>query len=72
MVQKAKENTAMKIQVVTDIKNVKNVLSTATFSGLTKSLSDADFAELAEGIASLQEHPFTGMTRLDSARIFER
>ncbi len=71
MVQKIKETSAIKLQVVADIKDGKKVYSTVTFSDISKKVSDDDFMELADGMASLQSRPVSNISRLDSATLLE-
>ncbi|ORT99199.1 hypothetical protein D081_2064 [Anaerovibrio sp. JC8] len=70
-VLKSNETTSMKLQYITDNTDGKETYSTVTVSGISKAVSDADFAELAEGMASLQKFTLRNMTRLDSAKIVE-
>ena len=71
MVQKINETTSMKIQVITEVVSGKESYSTITLSGISKSVSDADFAELAEAMATLQPYTLRNITRMDSAKIVE-
>ena len=71
MTQKIKETSAIKLQVVSDVKNGKEVNATITFSGINKAIYDDDFMELAEGLASLQSRPRTNISRVDSATLVE-
>ena len=71
MVQKIKETSSIKLQVVADIKDGKKVYSTVTFSDISKKVSDDDFMELADGMASLQSRPVSNISRLDSATLLE-
>ena len=45
MTQKIKETSAIKLQVVSDVKNGKEVNATITFSGINKAISDDDFMD---------------------------
>jgi len=71
MTQKIKEESAIKLQVLADIKDGKKVYSTVTFSDINKKVSDDDFMELADGMASLQSRPLTNISRVDSATLVE-
>ena len=71
MVQKIKETSAIKLQVVADIKDGKKVYSTVTFSDISKKVSDDDFMELADDMASLQSRPVSNISRLDRATLLE-
>ena len=64
MTQRANETSTIKLQVVTDVRNGKAVIGTATFAGINKSISDEDFMELANGMASLQQYNLQKIKRL--------
>lgn len=71
MTQKIKETSAIKLQVVSDVKNGKEVYATVTFSGINKAISDDDFMELGQGLASLQSRPLNTVSRVDSCALVE-
>ncbi|MBE6099461.1 MAG: DUF1659 domain-containing protein [Anaerovibrio sp.] len=71
MTQKIKEESAIKLQVLAGTKDGKKVYSTVTFSDINKKVSDDDFMELADGMASLQSRPLTNISRVDSATLVE-
>lgn len=71
MTQKIKETSAIKLQVIADIKNGKEVYNTVSFSGINPAVSNDDFMELADGLASLQSRPLNTVTRVDSCALVE-
>ncbi len=71
MTQKTKETSAIKLQVISEIKNGKEVYSTVSFSGFNVALSDDDIMALGDGLASLQKHPLNAINRVDSCTLVE-
>ena len=71
MTQKIKEESAINLQVLAGTKDGKKVYSTVTFSDINKKVSDDDFMDLADGMASLQSRPLTNISRVDSATLVE-
>lgn len=71
MAIKSNETSSIKLQLVADIKDGKEIYATVNYSGTNKAVSDDDFMGLANGLASLQTLGLSTISRVDSCALAE-
>ena len=69
MTIKSNETSSIKLKVVTDMDRGKESYSTVTFSGISAAVSDDNFMELADALASLQSFPVKNVSRINSCNL---
>jgi hypothetical protein len=69
MTMKSNETSAIKLKVVTDIDRGKESYAIVTFSGISAAVSDDNFMELANALASLQSYPVHTVSRINSCTL---
>ena len=69
MTIKSNETSSIKLKVVTDMDMGRESYSTVTFSGISAAVSDDNFMELANALASLQSYPVHTVSRINSCTL---
>ena len=67
---KVPQSTVLGIKVQSGVNGTgAATFKTTRFSGVKQSASDADFYEIANGIAGLQSYPLNAIQRMDTANM---